>query len=300
MKRVLLRFVIILIIIELVLRATGWFYYIFSTYKPLNKDDKAIRILCLGESTTFGLGAKREDNYPAQLNGLLEEKYSNEFLVYNKGIPGTTSSDILLRIERSINETNPSLVILLCGANEDNPQLNYTNSNIILKTRSSFVNNLLFDLTNLLYKLKTYRVMLLIAEYIEYYKYNKVLTTSHFIPKERNFKEFDVELLPLIMRQYNSNIDKITEYVRKRGADIIYSTYLTGTLSKEINDAAYRNGAILCDQLEICRDAGISVTGLISDDGFHPNASGYRVMAENLYKCILKNKLKINSKLSAR
>jgi len=288
MKRIILKLVIILIMIELILRATGWIYYFSATYKPPNDGNKKIKILCLGESTTFGVGAAKGDDYPSQLNGLLEKRYPNKFLVYNRGIPGITSSGILFRVGRLMEIIEPNLVILLCGANELNPTLNYNYTYTIVKTRIPFVNDFIFKVSRFLRHLKTYKTVLLIAESIEYLDDMRAIKS-----KPGSFKEFDENIQILIRYQYNDNINKITEFIRRQGAVLVYSTYLSpGNFANQwIKDAAYNNSAILCNQREMLQNAGTSLTTLVSKDGFHPNAAGYKIMAENLYRCIQENKL---------
>ena len=85
------------------------------------REDGVIRVTCVGDSITDGVGASSGDNtYPAQLQKLLGESY----IVLNKGVSGTTvtRSDGRAytktgRYKESL-ESNPDIVIILLGTND--------------------------------------------------------------------------------------------------------------------------------------------------------------------------------------
>ena len=84
------------------------------------------RILCIGDSITFGSGVLRtrwKDTYPA----ILENKLGEEFQVLNYGIPGATLvadgdkpySQAFLKAAR---KTNPEIILLMLGTNDSKSQ----------------------------------------------------------------------------------------------------------------------------------------------------------------------------------
>lgn len=56
-------------------------------------ENAGLKILSLGDSTSFGFGVEREDSFPAVLEKMLSERFQNRFPtgieVYNAGIPST-------------------------------------------------------------------------------------------------------------------------------------------------------------------------------------------------------------------
>jgi len=83
-----------------------------------------VRIVCFGDSLTFGLNAV--NNYPQILEEEIELVFGNtrvEFI--NLGVPGETTWEALARIQ-DVLEVNPDLVLLMYGANDwgqgGNPQ----------------------------------------------------------------------------------------------------------------------------------------------------------------------------------
>lgn len=76
-------------------------------------------ILCLGDSNTFGLGAKTQDSYPRQLEQLLLSRWPERRIqVINRGIPSFNSSQVLDRLPDFLEQTQPDFVLLMVGAND--------------------------------------------------------------------------------------------------------------------------------------------------------------------------------------
>ena len=94
---------------------------------PLDKD--AI-ILAFGDSLTYGTGAKPDQSYPAQLEGLIKRK------IINAGVPGEISSKGLLRLPHLLESHQPDLVILCHGANDILRKMNLE----ITKSNKTFFN----------------------------------------------------------------------------------------------------------------------------------------------------------------
>ncbi len=81
-------------------------------------DDGSPRILCVGDSFTYGLGATaRERTYPSRAGALLEEA-GIDAQVLNCGWPGSTSSDLLAKLDDQLASYRPRLVYVLTGCND--------------------------------------------------------------------------------------------------------------------------------------------------------------------------------------
>lgn len=73
-------------------------------------------ILCLGDSFTVGASAPERQSYPAQLEHILNRNGSGlTFTVINDGRLGQNTAQLLDELERELDETSPSLVVLLTG-----------------------------------------------------------------------------------------------------------------------------------------------------------------------------------------
>jgi lysophospholipase L1-like esterase len=76
------------------------------------------RILCLGDSNTYGIYLDAGEAYPAQLEALWNGSGSLRVEVLNLGFPGTNSSKLVAELPRLIDALEPDLVTVLVGAND--------------------------------------------------------------------------------------------------------------------------------------------------------------------------------------
>lgn len=77
-------------------------------------DPGARRILCVGDSFTWGSGAPPGQSYPDHLQRLLGSRAR----VRNEGRPGANSSEVAESIDALLAEWHPHVVLLLVGNNE--------------------------------------------------------------------------------------------------------------------------------------------------------------------------------------
>lgn len=84
-----------------------------------HKDNKQIRILCVGDSFTQGVGASSRDKaYPAQLQAYLKRNSSFLWEVFNCGIAGNRSLQLLYSLPGLLEFYSPRYVLVLIGVNE--------------------------------------------------------------------------------------------------------------------------------------------------------------------------------------
>lgn len=82
-----------------------------------NKPPGVKRVVCLGESTTYG----GDKPYAEALEGLLNET-NTRAEVLNAGVPGWTSREVLINFRERVLPLKPDLVILYVGRNDLIPQ----------------------------------------------------------------------------------------------------------------------------------------------------------------------------------
>ena len=84
------------------------------------KPKDVYRIVCMGGSTTFGLGEPDETmTYPAQLEaGLNRALPGRHFEVINAGTPGWSSAESLINLHFRILELSPDMIIIYEGIND--------------------------------------------------------------------------------------------------------------------------------------------------------------------------------------
>jgi len=112
-----------LVIAELGLRGAGAVYRLARQWRapPGRSVAQRVardRILCIGDSFTFGVGAPEGYGYPEQLERLRRQKDPPASLeVRNRGVPSANSSQILHRLERELVAFQPTVVLILAGTN---------------------------------------------------------------------------------------------------------------------------------------------------------------------------------------
>jgi lysophospholipase L1-like esterase len=85
---------------------------------PVERRPGYLRVVCLGESTTFGNSSV--SNYPAFLREILQRdgRGFKGYEVINGGVPGWVSDQIELRVRYEIARYKPDVVILYAGWND--------------------------------------------------------------------------------------------------------------------------------------------------------------------------------------
>lgn len=79
---------------------------------PEGRQDKTLRVLTLGDSTTFGWGVPQAETWPAQLELLLQKAHPEVKLeVLNGGVPGYTSFQGLHHYKANGMKFQPDLVV---------------------------------------------------------------------------------------------------------------------------------------------------------------------------------------------
>lgn len=79
-------------------------------------------ILAFGDSITYGIGAEKNQSYPAVLASLTKRT------VIESGIPGETTEQGLQRLPELLDKYNPKLVIICEGGNDMLRQMNLENA----------------------------------------------------------------------------------------------------------------------------------------------------------------------------
>ncbi|MEE8468334.1 MAG: GDSL-type esterase/lipase family protein [Planctomycetota bacterium] len=81
-----------------------------------------VRILCVGDSCTFGTGVGQHDTYPAVLETNLRRELSNQGVeILNAGVPGYTSYQCLRYLESEGFDLAPDVIVFCTNFNEASP-----------------------------------------------------------------------------------------------------------------------------------------------------------------------------------
>lgn len=114
----LLGLVAVMILLELILRLVGVVHTSSHKRAVLTKEVGDFVILCVGDSFTEGIGATANNDYPSQLQLLLQQRFPNKVVrVVNRGVGGFNTSMVMSRMDKLLQEVLPDLVIVLVGSN---------------------------------------------------------------------------------------------------------------------------------------------------------------------------------------
>ena len=75
-----------------------------------------VRILCAGDSHTYGVGVAPGESYPAQLEAVLRERGVRARVV-NAGVPGMNSEQLRATLPEKVASFKPHVVVVWAGAN---------------------------------------------------------------------------------------------------------------------------------------------------------------------------------------
>ncbi|THJ19434.1 MAG: hypothetical protein CAF45_016225 [Nitrospira sp. CG24E] len=79
---------------------------------PLIPSSGTVRILCLGDSLTFGDGVAVEDTYPKRLEAILQERGGHKFEVINAGVPSYDTWQEVTFFKAKGAQFDPRIVVL--------------------------------------------------------------------------------------------------------------------------------------------------------------------------------------------
>ena len=77
----------------------------------------SLRVLCLGDSNTYGVRLPAEDTYPAQLQRALRSRGLSEASVANLGLPGKNSAQVVEDFLAAREAVRPHVVVVCAGIN---------------------------------------------------------------------------------------------------------------------------------------------------------------------------------------
>ena len=276
--------------LELFLRLLGFGYDLVHKMSPHAGD--GYRIYCVGESTTWGVGASdlASKNYPHQLEGMLNKKYSgaNVQCLFDQAI-GQNTSEILAKLPRYMMKYRPQLIVLLVGVNN---RWNMDRSNILLFSKNEAVSRATLQV---LIFLDRFRVWKLFKNLAFSYGFPKEQWNFFFPPSGKAREELErkkEEAGSIFDDLAAHDIVGMIKICKASHVPVILCTYPMNTtigLRRIQQDAARKFDVPLVDHFETFQRLKNPQAYLWTEDSWHPNDAGYELMAKNVYDCILKN-----------
>lgn len=271
---------------ELFFRIAG---LIVDETKVTQLKDNSYRILCIGDSSTFGFGASDAErfSYPAQLQRILKEKETDrKFEVINLGIPGISSSQVLNRLRRNISEYDPDMIIVMVGINDP---WNLEESNILKfynDKGGNVAKEIFVRLELLLNKSKFYRFLMLVFLSNEFEKINIPSFNNRTRIEGFTLSSLTPSKAEALYKSITNNIFKMKIIADDYGVDIMFMKYHNvgwGRPEIAIHHVYTKLKIPVVDNETLfikAEERGLDVRG---NDGWHPNDLGYKIIAKNVY-----------------
>ena len=249
----------------------------------------AIKIMCLGDSVTFG---RPEVAYPRMLEKELEKRLRKEVAAYNFGVSGYSSWQGLKLMSRYLQEVKPDVVIILFGWNDHWLAMGYPDSEQTTEGKPPTDAGPIKDL-------RAYQLI------------NKVAAKAQARLAER----------PLVLRvppeDYRANLASMIKMARDSGASVVlatspsaiklgvvpdYLTYLNFIREEDdleklhsrynniVREAAEKHDVPLADLDLIFKKR--DVTSLFErpdKDLIHPNTRGYEIITGEMAEVVAAN-----------
>jgi hypothetical protein len=247
---------------EVKINSQGFRDYEYNVNKP--KD--TIRIIAVGDSTTFGEGLNLEDTYVKQLETLLNNCCHRKVEVLNFGANGASTINELELIQKKSILYNPDILLL---------QMDPNDSDVIkqIKKVDSSLNKLILRLKNRESGLAQWLKCKL--EFYKYYRYRKQLT----LEDEYNNVTIPLKIIIDICKDRRINLVILSH-------DPIYRPTYYEKVVKYIKDQNLPFLDLKYSQFENLSYQERYVNGCVDSHGYaidsHPSKHGGRIIAEEL------------------
>lgn len=264
--------IFLLVLLEVSLRLAGVLWLLPRTVSDVTHQEEAgeYRILAVGESTTFGLGVRPEEAYPTLLEETLSDRIGQPVRVVNVGVPGQTSTSILRSIRHQLDIHRPNLVLALYGINDVNEALNDLSSRIVFGVH----------VPEWVAGLRLYRLACIVRDYALHAPKREEHGAWTFFDRNQTTEEGEWIDNPFYLPQLKMNAAEIISNVRESGAAYVQLSYLRANapLRTTLAEIAAENDIPFIDLALTDQTEGEWFT----EDGFHPNAAGHRLMADRI------------------
>lgn len=301
-----------LILLEIGLRVASCAYTSLNSL-PLPDPSAQLRVLCLGESTTLGIGASnpRLFNYPHQLEVMLRERFpSSHVQVLYDGTVGCNTTENLLRLPSYLEKYRPQLVIFMVGVNN---WWNLNKSNVLIFNKNKGFSEWVLKTAVFMDQFRVYKLLKSIAYNTGFIK----LSTAEPEPIHPG-RLFDMKNTGVKdakeMGKYMERLDDYKKRIASLYAADIFADVAFYDLQEMIGICQKRRiQVIVCNyprgKNHLCevqeRVASLfhcpfvdnhaffhqlpDMESYFSGDKSHPNDKGYHFLAQNIFNCILEN-----------
>jgi GDSL-like Lipase/Acylhydrolase family len=259
-----------------------------------------VRILCLGDSLTFGNGVRFEDTYPKVLEGELNTEELGKYEVINGGVPGYDTWQEIAYLKRDGVHFKPELVVIGVYANDIVPKPANI-SRIIDSTGFTRKQGLVGLLSyNMIHFLKRSRLLLLLRDRFgklmnrvspspEYQHQDSLLNGSIDTFVQRGWNEVDnsFEELSNLSKKYQFDVVLVLFPM----ADQVMRNYPTASYPSKVKAIAKKYHLRFVDMTPAFVKSFKGFGSLFIEWDGHPNRNAYQITAREVKRYLLENNM---------
>lgn len=189
--------------------------------RPLPGGKNGTRIVCMGNSCTFGWGVDREGSWPYQLEKLIVSKLGlSNVEVWNAGMPGYTSHQGVRFFESDVAGWDPDILVVSFGFNDS--RLAPTPDEELARRRDSMAGRIGAAAS----RFRTYRLL------------EKLIRRDRPVPEARARKGPRVPV-----KLYGANLERLIDEARRRGIrPVLLALVMPEEYRREVGEVARRKG----------------------------------------------------------
>lgn len=254
----------------------------------IQKDSNVFRILCLGDSSTFGMKMPYNKIYPTLLEDKLNEEFGSQkwrFEVINAGVTGYASSQGLALYKYVGIKYQPNIVMFYFGINDPIKRFYLSDKQIMQEHSPKWYKSLM---NNYLVRLHSYRLL------------RKIILTSW----GNRYKKIRKDVARVSLNEFKSNIIELNKLCREHKAILVLispvlcrekSSFRERTqdivlYKKALTDVAIQYQIPLIQIREMSEQSD-SPTEQYFLDKVHPNELGHKRIMEAIYDFLFRHDL---------
>jgi len=259
----------------------------FSARKPRG----TYRIICLGDSATFGMCVRQDETVQALLQKHFRDTYpSRDMEVINTGVPGYTSQQGRVTAQQYLEKFKPDLITFAFGIND------LTEAIMTQADWYRMNTNLSGRLIGFFHKSELYTLF----EYLVISLRDKIIS---FLVDEQARAQRVPHRVPIA--DFEDNLKYVAELCKSKGVDLVIireavkkEPWLSDRLAKMdqqleiMHRVAADNNAFVLDLWEVMENVQEAAPGKpdayhpFFADHFHPNGKGNELIAAELFRKI--------------
>ncbi len=257
-----------------------------SSQTRLHSSDEVLRMLHIGESSTFGLGVDPTEAYSARVRVLLEQRWpSRQIESTNRGRPGLISLAMLKNLPAQLDELQPDIVTIMAGANDFNVKLNP-----FLTTEGSWLPR---DIRDRLWRLRIYKLIRLLfpaqfgARHLipDNYDWTRHFNVADEFRDIRGGPAPDKVLVAETTHQLETNLHDIIALCRSANATVLLVGYIQApSINKMLRKVADDTSTTF---VEVLNPGQSMENDMFIEDGWHPSALGHAYVAERIIATLI-------------